>query len=159
MRDDCFGCPLSRGDAAADAEEALLNEFLEWMGELIALFEGKWGCKLGTAEFATRAAAARAGDYDTDDWLILDEQMKSYRGPDWADEYPPEGPQVGDRVLTYRSSFDKDDRSVSAVVEELPPTSSGTTLYLLRYTDGVWRPSSTVYRARDEFDLVDDIPF
>ena len=73
-----------------DPEEA----FVEWLTELVTRFEDKWGCKLGTAEFAARVEEARAGDYDTDDWLLLDEDMTAYRGPDWADEYPPDPKQT-----------------------------------------------------------------
>ena len=80
-------------DCEADDELYLTGlRFEERLTELVELFETKWGCKLGTAEFAARVEKARAGDYDTDDWLHLDEAMTEYRGPDWADEYPPEKP-------------------------------------------------------------------
>ena len=81
--------PDSEACARADEYQAQEEAFVEWLTELVTMFEDKWGCKLGTAEFAARVEKARAGDYDTDDWLLLDEDMTAYRGPDWADEYPP----------------------------------------------------------------------
>ncbi len=56
----------------------------------------------------------------------------------------------GGTVWTYRSSFDKTDRSVRCRIVAVPPTEYGTTLYELAYSDGEWHPSATVYRAADE---------